>query len=138
MRRLWLPAAIAAVTIGTAGLWLAGGGSANAGTISGTLYRDPDSQVVRWLAANPGDSRAALIRDRIGIQPQARWFTSPNTSATTSAPCNPPRARTTPPVRMPERTTRRSPRHRESAGNMATTREAVSDGSVRRSSAVAR
>ena len=78
-------AALAAVTAGTAGLWLAGGGSASAGTISGTFYRDPDSQVMRWLAANPGDSRAALIRDRIGVQPQSRWFTSPNTSTTTSS-----------------------------------------------------
>jgi endoglucanase len=78
-------AAIAAVALGTAGLWLAGGGSASAGTITGTFYRDPDSQVLRWLAANPGDSRAALIRDRIGVQPQARWFTNPNTAATTSA-----------------------------------------------------
>ena len=73
------------MTLGTAGLWLAGGGSASAGTITGTFYRDPDSQVMRWLAANPGDSRAALIRDRIGVQPQSKWFTNPNTATTTSA-----------------------------------------------------
>ncbi|MEV4508298.1 glycoside hydrolase family 6 protein [Dactylosporangium sp. NPDC049525] len=78
-------AAIVAVTLGTAGLWLAGGGSASAGTIAGTFYRDPGSQVLRWLAANPGDSRAALIRDRIGVQPQARWFTTPNTATTTAS-----------------------------------------------------
>jgi endoglucanase len=85
MRRRWLCTALAAVTAGTAGLWLAGGGSASAGTITGTFYRDPDSQVMRWLAANPGDSRAALIRDRIGVQPQSKWFTNPNTATTTSA-----------------------------------------------------
>ncbi len=76
---------LAVVAAGTAGVWFAAGGQANAGTITGTFYRDPDSQVMRWLAANPGDSRAALIRDRIGVQPQSRWFTSPNTAATTSA-----------------------------------------------------
>ena len=32
--------------------------SASAGTLSGSLYRDPNSAVVRWVAANPGDSRA--------------------------------------------------------------------------------
>jgi endoglucanase len=72
------------VTAGAAGIWLAGSGSASAGTISGTFYKDPNSQVLRWLAANPGDSRAALIRDRIGIQPQGRWFTNANPSTTTS------------------------------------------------------
>lgn len=78
-------AAVVAVAAGTAGLWLAGGGSASAGTITGTFYRDPDSQVLRWLTANPGDSRAALIRDRIGVQPQAKWFTTPGTAGTTTA-----------------------------------------------------
>ncbi|WP_419996886.1 glycoside hydrolase family 6 protein [Streptomyces boninensis] len=38
------------------------------------LYVDPNSQVKRWVAANPGDSRQPVIADRIASQPQARWF----------------------------------------------------------------
>ncbi|MEU7943586.1 glycoside hydrolase family 6 protein [Micromonospora taraxaci] len=53
---------------------------ASAGTVSGSLYRDPSSAVVRWVAANPGDSRAAVIRDKIASQPQARWFANFNPS----------------------------------------------------------
>jgi len=34
-------------------------GSASAGTISGTFYKDPNSQVLRWLAANPATRGAA-------------------------------------------------------------------------------
>ncbi|MDG4836477.1 glycoside hydrolase family 6 protein [Micromonospora sp. WMMD967] len=53
---------------------------ASAGTVSGSLYRDPSSAVVRWVAANPGDSRTAVIRDKIASQPQARWFANFNPS----------------------------------------------------------
>jgi endoglucanase len=42
------------------------------------LYIDPNSQVLRWVAANPNDSRMPLIRDRIASQPQARWFSTFN------------------------------------------------------------
>ena len=66
--------AIAGALATTAAVWIAGTGAADAGTISGTFYADPNSQVLRWLAANPNDSRAALIRERIGSQPQGRWF----------------------------------------------------------------
>ncbi|MEU7840079.1 glycoside hydrolase family 6 protein [Micromonospora sp. NPDC049114] len=55
-------------------------GGASAGTVSGSLYRDPSSAVVRWVAANPGDSRAGVIRDKIASQPQARWFANFNPS----------------------------------------------------------
>ena len=34
--------------------WVATGPAA-AGTLAGTLYRDPNSAVVRWVAANPND-----------------------------------------------------------------------------------
>jgi endoglucanase len=61
-----------------------GNGAAIAGTVSGTFYADPNSQVLRWLAANPNDSRAAIIRERIGSQPQGRWFTSNNVSTLTA------------------------------------------------------
>ena len=51
------PAIVAAVLVAaliSVGAWLATG-SASAGTLSGTLYRDPNSAVVRWVAANPND-----------------------------------------------------------------------------------
>jgi endoglucanase len=79
LRRL-APALVAGVVaVAAAGVWL-GGGSASAGALSGTLYRDPDSNVVRWVAANGGDSRAAVIRTNIASQPQARWFSNFNPS----------------------------------------------------------
>ncbi|WP_439386680.1 glycoside hydrolase family 6 protein [Amycolatopsis lexingtonensis] len=43
-------------------------------------YVDPNTNAAHWVAANPGDSRAAVIRDRIAAVPQARWFTTTNTS----------------------------------------------------------
>ncbi|MBO4160069.1 glycoside hydrolase family 6 protein [Micromonospora sp. MMS20-R2-23] len=74
-------AAVAGVT--AAGVCLAGG-TASAGTISGPLYRDPTTAVVRWVAANPGDSRVGVIRDKIASQPQARWFANFNPSTAQS------------------------------------------------------
>ena len=65
------------VAVAAAGVWL-GNGSASAGTLSGPLYRDPDSGVVRWVAANGGDSRAAVIGTNIASQPAARWFANFN------------------------------------------------------------
>jgi len=74
------PLAIAAAaTLAAAGIWLSNG-SASAGAISGTLYRDPNSAVVRWVAANSGDSRATVIRTNIASQAAARWFASFNPS----------------------------------------------------------
>ena len=73
-----LVAAIIAV-----GAWLATG-SASAGTLSGSLYRDPNSAVVRWVAANPNDSRTSAIRDKIASQPAARWLASFNPSTVQS------------------------------------------------------
>ncbi|MGW1292465.1 glycoside hydrolase family 6 protein [Streptomyces sp. NPDC002533] len=40
------------------------------------FYTDPDSTPAAWAAANPGDGRAAAIRDNIASQPMARWFGS--------------------------------------------------------------
>jgi endoglucanase len=62
-----------------AGGWLATG-SASAGTLSGSLYRDPNSAVARWVAANPNDSRTPAIRDKIASQSAARWLASFNPS----------------------------------------------------------
>ena len=44
------------------------------------FYADPTTQVARWVAANQGDSRMPVIRDRIASVPQGRWFTLNNTS----------------------------------------------------------
>ncbi|MCG5214973.1 glycoside hydrolase family 6 protein [Streptosporangium soli] len=44
------------------------------------FYVDPETGAAKWVAQNPGDSRMAVIRDRIASVPQARWFTANNTS----------------------------------------------------------
>ncbi|MEV5709519.1 glycoside hydrolase family 6 protein [Actinoallomurus sp. NPDC052274] len=59
-------------------------GNARAGTLSGTLYRDPTTQVVRWVEANPNDARTPVIRDKIASQPQAHWLSAFNPSTVTS------------------------------------------------------
>lgn len=74
-----LAATAACTTVAVAGIWLATG-TASAGTISGTLYRDTGTPADRWLAANAGDSRAAVIRDRIASQPATRWLSNFNIS----------------------------------------------------------
>ncbi|GAA5034907.1 glycoside hydrolase family 6 protein [Streptomyces siamensis] len=38
------------------------------------LYRHPDSQVLDWVRAHPGDSRRAVIESRIADRPAAVWF----------------------------------------------------------------
>jgi endoglucanase len=89
-------AAAAAAGAAVAGLLLVTqmGGVAMAGTIpSGTqFYADPNSQVVKWDAANPGDYREPAISSRIAAIPQGIWFSNyrPSTvqsdvSAVTSA-----------------------------------------------------
>jgi endoglucanase len=42
---------------------------------SQALWVDPNTQAARWVAANPGDSRANIIRDRIAETPAGTWFT---------------------------------------------------------------
>jgi endoglucanase len=44
------------------------------------FYVDPQTSAARWVAANPNDSKMPVIRDRIAAVPQARWFTTTNTS----------------------------------------------------------
>ncbi|MEV5355893.1 glycoside hydrolase family 6 protein [Streptomyces sp. NPDC052693] len=41
---------------------------------AGRLYRHPDSQVLDWVRAHPGDPRHAVIASRIAEQPAAVWF----------------------------------------------------------------
>jgi endoglucanase len=66
-----------------AGSWLASG-SAVAGTLTGSLYVDPNTQAARWVAANPNDSKAAVIRTKIANQPTARWMSNYSPSTVTT------------------------------------------------------
>ncbi|MFD5708802.1 glycoside hydrolase family 6 protein [Streptomyces pharetrae] len=45
-------------------------------TMTSGFYVDPDSSPKRWVAANPGDGRAAAINTSIANTPMARWFGS--------------------------------------------------------------
>ncbi|NLU78764.1 endoglucanase [Micromonospora sp. HNM0581] len=56
----------------------------SAAAADSAFYVDPATAAARWVAANPGDSRAAVIRDRIANVPQGRWFTTTNTSSVRS------------------------------------------------------
>ncbi|WIV54076.1 glycoside hydrolase family 6 protein [Amycolatopsis nalaikhensis] len=67
-------AALVATGVLTTVLWT------DAQAAESAYYVDPGTNAAKWVAANPGDSRAALIRDRIAAVPQARWFTTTNTS----------------------------------------------------------
>ncbi|MFK4087563.1 glycoside hydrolase family 6 protein [Kribbella sp. NPDC020789] len=53
------------------------GSTAHAAT--SPFYVDPGSSAAKWVAANPGDSRTPMIRDRIAATPQGKWFTTTNT-----------------------------------------------------------
>ncbi|WP_204047272.1 glycoside hydrolase family 6 protein [Microbispora siamensis] len=44
------------------------------------FYVDPTTNAAKWVAANPGDSKTPVIRDRIAAVPQGRWFASYNPS----------------------------------------------------------
>ncbi|MCX4473305.1 glycoside hydrolase family 6 protein [Micromonospora sp. NBC_01655] len=55
-------------------------GSAPAVAADSAFYVDPQTNAAQWVAANPGDPRAAVIRDRVAAVPQARWYTRTNTS----------------------------------------------------------
>ncbi|WP_344140500.1 glycoside hydrolase family 6 protein, partial [Luedemannella flava] len=78
-RRSAVIAVTAATAMVAAGVWIANG-IASAGTLSGTIYTDPNSAVVKWVAANGSDSRVGVIRDKIASQPAARWVANYNPS----------------------------------------------------------
>ncbi|WP_242584596.1 glycoside hydrolase family 6 protein [Amycolatopsis sp. 195334CR] len=59
------------------------GGSAQA-VAQSAFYVDPATSSAQWVAANQGDSRMPVIRDRIASVPQARWFTTTNTGTVRS------------------------------------------------------
>ena len=92
-RRALTPAALA-TAVATA--LLAAPGSVQAATPTAAAHRDgtvatagdywvnPDTQAARWVAENPDDPRAAVIRDRIASVPQAQWFTESNTDTVRS------------------------------------------------------
>src|SRR3954471_11759652 len=77
-RRLTTAVLAAACATAAAGAWALAGGTASAGTVSGALYRDPDTAVARWVSANPNDSRTAVIRDKVASQPASRWLSNFN------------------------------------------------------------
>ncbi|WP_327287626.1 glycoside hydrolase family 6 protein [Streptomyces sp. NBC_01198] len=81
---LGLAAGLAATGI-VLGTEITAGAAAQGSIPAGTqLYKDPDSQVVRWVAANSGDSRQPVIARRIASQPQAIWFSNYRPSTVTS------------------------------------------------------
>ena len=78
--RKWLVAASAVLCACSAVL----PGPAAAAPEDSVFFVDPETNAARWVAANPNDSRTAVIRDRIASQPQARWFTTTNTDTVRS------------------------------------------------------
>jgi endoglucanase len=71
-------AAVAGVTVAAAVAFTSVGPAQAADS---PFYVDPQTQAARWVAANPGDSRMPMIRDRIASVPQGRWFTQFNPTA---------------------------------------------------------
>ena len=76
-------ATVAMAATAVAAGWFAAG-TASAGALSGTLYRDPNGQVVRWVNANPNDPRTPVIRDKVASQPQAHWMSGFNVNTVTA------------------------------------------------------
>jgi len=81
LRRSAAGAALAgAAALATAALGIGLLSPSPAAAAESTFYVDPSTNAAEWVAANPTDSRAAVIRDRIASVPQARWFTTTNTA----------------------------------------------------------
>ncbi|MEO6091292.1 MAG: glycoside hydrolase family 6 protein [Umezawaea sp.] len=78
MRNKIVASGLVAATLLAGVAALAAGGSAQAA--QAPFYVDPDTSAAKWAAANPGDHRAPIIRDRLAATPQGRWFTTTNTS----------------------------------------------------------
>ncbi|WP_112468030.1 glycoside hydrolase family 6 protein [Streptomyces triticisoli] len=49
-------------------------GRRRAPAVSSRLYRHPDSQVLDWVRAHPGDPRTPVIASRVAAHPAAVWF----------------------------------------------------------------
>jgi endoglucanase len=78
--RLAAASALSSALVASAVALVLGGGATTAQAADSEFYVDPNTSAARWVAQNPNDSRAAVIRDRIVNTPQARWFTTTNTS----------------------------------------------------------
>ncbi|WP_344010701.1 glycoside hydrolase family 6 protein [Streptomyces thermospinosisporus] len=52
--------------------------------VSTRLYLHPQSRVLDWVRANPGDPRQPVIKDRIANQPAAVWFADYSPGTVTS------------------------------------------------------
>lgn len=48
--------------------------------VESAFWTNPNTSAAAWVAANPGDSRTPVIRDRIASVPQGTWFTRHNPS----------------------------------------------------------
>ncbi|WP_367326344.1 glycoside hydrolase family 6 protein [Streptomyces sp. HUAS ZL42] len=53
-------------------------------SVNSRLYRHPESQVLDWVRANPGDPRRAVIESRIADRPAAVWFADHTPATITS------------------------------------------------------
>ncbi|NUT50329.1 MAG: endoglucanase, partial [Saccharothrix sp.] len=82
--RLAAAGALSSALVASAVAMVVGGSAPTALAADSAFYVDPSSSAARWVAANPGDSRASVIRDRIASVPQARWYTTTNTSTVRS------------------------------------------------------
>jgi endoglucanase len=73
----------AAVVLAVAGISLTLG-TAEAGTLSGSFYRNPDTAVAAWVAANTNDTRTPRINAVLNSQPTAKWLSTVNVSTVQS------------------------------------------------------
>ncbi|MQM26107.1 glycoside hydrolase family 6 protein [Glycomyces albidus] len=85
-RRQRLAGVVAAVVTAAAAALSAGlllspnAGAQDVSAQAQALWTNPNTQAARWVAQNPGDSRANMIRDRIAETPAGTWFTTYNPS----------------------------------------------------------
>jgi endoglucanase len=82
-RRGWSIAGIGVAFAAAAALSVSSLATPANAEITGTLYAAPNS-ASNWVAANPNDSRAAVIRDKIVGKPVAIWLTRPDIGITQS------------------------------------------------------
>ncbi|MEV0643945.1 glycoside hydrolase family 6 protein [Phytomonospora sp. NPDC050363] len=67
---------VVAFVLASAAVVLIRAGEARA--LDSAFWVNPSTSAAAWVAANPGDSRAGVIRDRIAAVPQGTWFTRHN------------------------------------------------------------
>jgi endoglucanase len=81
MSRRTVLSALAGIAAATAAVAVAILPPTTAQAAESVFYVNPNTSAAQWVAANPGDPRMPVIRDRIAAVPQPRWFTERNTSA---------------------------------------------------------